>query len=151
MKKQLSFLLVLIASNFFIFSSCNKDDVPTPTPKTKTQLLTQGTWKYKSATVGGVPYTIQACIQDNIYTYMVAGTGTIDEGATKCNAGDPQTTSFTWNFQASETILYISTILFPGGSNTFTLVSLTETEAVISQGITIGGGPTQNVVVTFQH
>jgi hypothetical protein len=150
MKQQLRLLLVLLSTNFIIFSSCNKDDNP-PAPKTKTQLLTQGTWKYKSATVGGTPYTIQACQQDNIYTFSAAGGGGIDEGASKCNATDPQTNSFTWNFQSGETLLYISTILFSGGSNTFTLVSLTETEAIISQGITVGGFPTQNVVVTFQH
>ncbi len=150
MKKQLLSLSLLISASLFLFSSCGKDENP-PAPKTKTQLLTQSSWKYKSSTVGGAAYTIQACIQDNIYTYAAAGTGTIDEGATRCNAGDPQTSSFTWNFQSGETVLYISTILFTGGSNTFTLVSLTETEAVVSQGITLGGGPTQNVVVTFQH
>ena len=150
MKQQLRFLLVLLSVNFFLFSSCNKDDNP-PAPKTKTQLLTQGSWKYKSSTVGGAPYTLQACQQDNIYTFTASGNGTIDEGPAKCNAADLQNRPFTWNFQSGETMLYISTVLFSGGSNTFTLESLTETEAIISQGITLGGGPTQNVVVTFMH
>src|SRR5258705_5509909 len=78
MKKQLSFLFVVVAANFFIYSSCNKTDYTPPTPKTKTQLLTQGSWKFKSATANGADASgfLQACQKDNIYTFVAAGTGT---------------------------------------------------------------------------
>ncbi len=153
MKKQLGFLLVLIAANFFIFSSCNKNDDTPPTPKTKTQLLTQGSWKFKSATVGGTDYSssLQACQKDNIYTFLAAGTGTADEGPMKCNAADPQTSSLTWNWASSETILHISTVLFTNTSNDFTLISLSETELIVSTIYTPIGGPSLTVVITFQH
>ncbi|MEP6700268.1 MAG: lipocalin family protein [Bacteroidota bacterium] len=146
MKKQFA---VLALGFILIFSSCSKDNTP---PKTKTQLLTQGSWKFKSATTGGTDFSssLQACQKDNILIFVAAGgTGTVDEGPTKCNAGDPQTTPFTWNFQSNETILFISTVLFTGGNSNFTLVSLSETELVVSQDVTIG--PTRNVVVTFMH
>jgi hypothetical protein len=154
MKKQLGFLCVLIAANFFIFSSCNKSDYSPPTPKTKTQLLTQGTWKFKSATASGtdISGSLQTCQKDNILTFAAAGTGTVDEGATKCNPlTDPQSYPMTWNFASGETILHVSASLFAGTGNDFTLISLTETELVVSIGYAPPVGPIILVVITFQH
>ncbi|HKB43322.1 MAG TPA: hypothetical protein VKC90_03000, partial [Chitinophagaceae bacterium] len=85
--------------------------------------------------------------KDNIYTFVAAGTGTIDEGPSKCNVSDPQTNPFTWNFLSNETMLHISTVLFTGGSNDFTLVSLTATQLVASQNYP----PYGTIVVTFIH
>ena len=153
MKKQLRLLFVLVAANFFIFSSCHKSDsTPPPAPKTKTQLITQGTWKFKSATVGGSPYTFPSCQTDNILSFGTAGsgTGTVDEGVTKCNAGDPQINNFTWVFQNNETEILLSTPLFTNGSNTVTVISLTETELVLSMPVSTPG-PVLIVQVTFQH
>jgi hypothetical protein len=153
MKQQLRFLLVLVSANFFLFSSCNKNDNP-PAPKTKTQLLSQGTWKFLSAKVGGTDYSssLQACQKDNILTFTTAGTGTIDEGAIKCNpVTDPQTSPLTWNFASGETILHVSVSLFSGLGNDFTLISLTETELTVSIVYTPPAGPSLTVVITFQH
>jgi hypothetical protein len=151
MKQQLRLLLILVSANFFLFSSCNKDENP-PAPKTKTQLLTQSTWKFKSATVGGLDFsTLQQCQKDNIITFTTAGTGTIDEGATKCNVTDPPTSPLTWNFASGETILQVSVPLFSGLGNNFTLISLTETELVVSIVYTPPLGPSLTVVITFQH
>jgi hypothetical protein len=119
---------------------------------TKTYYITRNTWKFSSATVGGsdVSAFLQACQKDNILTFAAAGTGNLDEGATKCNAGDPQNTAFTWSFQSGETQLFVSAPLFTGGSSTFTLVSISATQMVVSQVITVGGSP-QTAVVTFIH
>ena len=151
MKKQIQLLIVLIAANFFIYSSCKKSNDP-PVTKSKTELLSQGTWKFKSATASGTDYSssLQTCQKDNILAFAAAGTGTLDEGLTKCNVADPQTTSFTWNFAASETMLHINATLFLNGSGDFTLLSLTETELVVSQPFSIGPA-TFIVVVTFIH
>lgn len=142
---SLLFLIVFVAA-------CNKDDDNPPAPPTKTQLLTTGTWRFSSATVGGtdVSALLQPCQKDNILAFVAAGTGTVDEGAAKCNAGDPQTNPFTWSFQSGETQLFISATLFTGGSSTFTLVSLTSTQLVVSQAISVGGS-SQTAVVTFIH
>jgi len=153
MKKQLLFSLALILTNTFIFTSCTKDDAPAPAPKTKTELLTQSNWKFKSAFVGATDYSssLQTCQKDNIYTFVAAGTGTADEGPLKCNAGDPQTSPFTWNWAASETILHISLVLFTNTTNDFTLVSISETELVVQTFYTPPVGPSFQVTITFQH
>jgi len=149
MQKQLLSLTAIIALSFTFLTGCSND--PDPAPKSKTELLSQGTWRFSTATSGGTDISgaLQACIKDNIYTFVALGTGTMDEGATKCNGGDPQTNPFTWNFTSNETVLHVSTVLFPGGSNDFTVVSISETQLIVSQVITIG--TPQTVIVTFIH
>lgn len=153
MKKLFNLFIPGIFLIAVLVSSCQKDN-NTPAPaKTKTELITTGTWKFSAATVGGSDASafLQTCQKDNIMTFVAAGnTGTIDEGATKCNSADPQTNTFTWSFTSGETILNISATLFTGGSSTFTLVSLSATQLVVSQMITIGSSQ-QNAIVTFIH
>jgi len=151
MKKQFYSLAIPALFSLLIFTSCSKND-PAPALKTKTELLTSSSWKFSAATVGGTDVSgfLQACQKDNILTFTPAGTGTLDEGPTKCNGSDPQTNPFTWNFLTNETQLFISATLFTGGSSTFTLVTLSATQLVLSQNITVSGS-TQNAVVTFIH
>lgn len=152
MKKLFVSLLTISFLAVLTFSSCQKED-NTPPAKTKSQLITQSTWKFSGATVGGsdVSAFLQTCQKDNILTFSASGgTGTLDEGPTKCNPGDPQTSPFTWNFLNNESQLFISATLFTGGSSTFTLVSLTETTLVVSQVITVSGS-SQTAIVTFIH
>lgn len=153
MIKRFLLAAVLFSALQILNTSCSKDnDDPAPAGKTKTELLVKSSWKFSDAKVGGasVAAFLQACQKDNVATFVASGTGTADEGLTKCNGADPQTTPFTWNFQTNETILFVSTPLFTGGSSSFTIVSLTETELVVSQNMTISGS-TQNVVITFIH
>ena len=154
MKKQIGLLLVLIAANLFIYSSCNKSDYNPPAPKTKTVLLSQNTWKFKSAKANGSDVSNQAppfdaCRKDNILTFTAVGAGNVNEGLTSCSP--PENNSFTWNFTTNETILHVSAVLFPGGTNDFTLVSLTETELVVSFPYNFTPTLSVIVVVTFQH
>ena len=152
MKKNMFKLLACLTGVLFVISSCSDKD-PDPAPaKTKTELVSTGTWRFSAATVGGADASgfLQACQKDNTLTFTASGTGTLNEGATKCNAADPQTTPFTWNFLTNETQVFVSTTLFTGGSSTFNLVTLTESQLVLSQMITLGGTP-QNVIVTFVH
>lgn len=155
MKRKILSILALTVTGFFILTGCSKEEDNAPAPKTKTQLLTQATWKFSDITWGGVNYTAQlpACYKDNTLTFAVNGSGTADEGATKCDAGDPQTNPFTWSFQAGETTLQASHPLLPGGSNTFTIVTLSETQLIVSQQWTPPGSglPQQLAVVTFIH
>lgn len=152
MQKRIILLSALFSFFLLLNSSCSKNDDPAPAAKTKTELITKSPWKFSDAKVSGISVAsfLQTCQKDNSLTFIAAGTGTADEGVTKCNVGDPQTNPFTWSFQTSETVLFVSTPFFTGGSSTFTLVSLTETELVVSQNITVSGG-TQNAVITFIH
>jgi hypothetical protein len=144
------YLLLISGLALFLFFSCKED---TAEPKTKTQLLTQGSWKFSAATANGGDASsyLQACQKDNIYTFVAAGTGTMDEGPSKCNAADPQTSTFNWNWATNETILHINTPLFSGSGNDFTLVSLTETELKVSFTYTPPIGPSIIIVATFIH
>lgn len=152
MKKQFAFLIPTFILVLFVVSSCGKEDDPIVV-KTKTELLAQGSWKFKSATVGGVDASssLQACQKDNILTFTAAGAGTIDEGLTKCNGGDPQQAFLTWNFAANETTLHVSNPLFTNTGNDFTLVSISETELVVSIGYAPPVGPVVLVTITFSH
>jgi hypothetical protein len=150
MRKHLLTFPATIAIIFLCMTSCKKDKTPdAPAPKTKTDLITTGTWKFSSATISGIDASgyLQACQKDNVYTFVAAGTGSIDEGATKCSGTDPQSSAFTWNFASSESILHISTTLFGATTNDLTLVSLSETQLVVSENYP----PYGTIVVTFSH
>jgi hypothetical protein len=143
-------VMSLILTSFL--SSCTQDSDTILTPPTNTELITSASWKFSSATVGGsdVSAFLQGCQKDNTMLFAAAGTGVADEGASKCNGADPQTTPFTWNYDTNETALHVSAILFTGGSSDFTLVSLSASQLVVSQAIDVSGS-SQNAVVTFVH
>lgn len=151
MKKYLLFLYLAIPALALGILSCNKDDDGGNTPKTKRELLTQASWKYKSATVNGAAFnSFPTCETDNTVSFSNPNSGVRDEGLTKCDPGDPQSTPFTWSFQNGETEILLSSGLFTNGSATVTLVSVTETELVISFAYSTPG-PIFFVQVTFQH
>jgi lipocalin-like protein len=118
----------------------------------KAYFLTLNTWKFSSAQVGNtdVSALIQTCQKDNLVTFSANFTGVLDEGATKCNPGDPQSDPFTWGLANNETILHVSIVLFTGGNSVFTIVALTDAQLVLSQAITVSG-TLQTAVVTFIH
>lgn len=149
--KRTHFGLMAVASlALFAMTSCDKKDAP---PKSKTVLLTQASWKYKSATINGADASayIDACQKDNIVVFASAGTGNVNEGASKCNSGDPDSIPFTWVFNSGETILEVSIEIIAGGSNSMTIRSLSENELVLSIFYTPPVGPSQEMIVTFQH
>ena len=150
MKKQV--LWIIAAALIFTpaIPACKKDD--TPAAKTKTELISLSLWKFDNAKVGTSDVTafLKTCEKDNTIVFNANGSGTIDEGATKCNAGDPQSRTFTWSFLSSETLLQINTPLFAGGTGNITLVTLTETQLTGSQNIDVNG-TSQTAIVTFKH
>lgn len=130
-------LIVIIALSAFLFTGCDKDSA-----KTKTELIAQGSWKFDKATSNGSDVTafINACYKDNVVTFAANGTGSFDEGATKCNGADPQTMNFTWSFTTNETVLNVSGAIFAGQSGNFTIITLNETDLVLEGTITTGAG-----------
>ncbi len=67
-------------------------------------LLTTGLWKRTGETTGGKDTftALGACDKDNTYLFATDGKVTFDEGATKCDAIDPQTTTGTWAFVGTD-------------------------------------------------
>ena len=136
-------LVVLMSGN------CSKDE--TPPTATKTEMISSSNWRFEKATANGfdISASVDPCIKDNIITFSANGSGTIAEGAIVCSP--PTASAFTWNFQTNETVLHLSTPLITGGSSDFNIVTLNQTNLVISQDMTIPPNPTATVVITFKH
>jgi len=150
MKKVLSFASLVFLSFSLVFVSCSKDDDNSPAPKTKTELIAQSTWKFDKATAGlygDISAYIDACYKDNIFTFQSNGNGNVNEATVICS---PTTAgNFTWSFQSNETILNVSASLLPTGSNNFNIVTLNETNFVLSQNVTLPAPINQTVLVEF--
>ncbi len=88
-----------------IWAACKKNHSAADNTSRAT-LITQTSWKYDTAGADidkdgivdiGDP-TLEPCFKDNIYQFNKDSTGVVDNGPTKCNPTDPQTTPFTWSF-----------------------------------------------------
>jgi Lipocalin-like domain len=134
---------------------CKKDTADTGT--TTEQLLEAGKWKFSAAKINGLDAAplLQGCQKDNLisfYNTPIVKTGDIDEGGTKCSSSDPQTRTFSWAVANNVLTIESSAPIFAGGSNKFTLVKVSATELVISQGMAINiGSDPQVVEITFIH
>jgi lipocalin-like protein len=143
--------IVILAILALVFSACKKDS-DKDKPKTNTDLLTQASWKFSSASASGfgdVSSQIPDCYKDNTYTFVSDGSGNTNESTNVCSPSTAGT--FTWSFMNNETTLHISTPLFTGGSSDFTIISLNETNLIVSQTMTIAPLPPTTVQVTFVH
>lgn len=154
--KHTSPLIVLLFCLISLHISCSKnssDNAPT-----KEEQIAAITWKFSKATTSGTDISslIQGCFKDNTLKFTKANpqnTGILNEGATKCNAADPQERGFTWVYDADfQKIIITGTTgaitILPGGSNELTLVRVSSTEMVLSQNVTFAGS-TQLVEVTL--
>ncbi len=143
MNKLILFAAILFVGPFFI--ACNKNDNP---PKSNTDYIIQGSWKFDKATSNGsdVSGVIQACYKDNVLTFTANGNGTLDEGASKCNSGDPQSTNFTWNFTNNGSTLNVSSGIIVGQAGSFKILSLNDSQMALEA--TISGVTGQ---VYFKH
>ena len=151
---SITFLLVIILSLLFYGCKKEKDD---NIIKTKTELLTAGSWK-RTALVSNPAYdwngdgtfdtnilnTMKGCEKDNFDTYKTNGIIETNEGATKCNAYDPQTSTATWVFAANETKLIFD------ATYEYTLIELTATTLKF-QSTFVENGVSYTHVETYGH
>lgn len=120
---------------FIIVASCqkDKDNDDNNTVKTKTELLTAGTWKYAGAIIDpaydyygdgtivtNIFNTMQDCEKNDFESYQTNGTWEYNEGPTKCDPSYPQIFSLPWNFADNETKLIL-------GGNEHAILALTAT------------------------
>ena len=123
-----------------LFNGCKKEDkapeVVTPAP-TKTELLTGKNWRMTALTVNpGIDVSgtiitdwysqLQSCEQDDLVKFNTNGSYTDDEGVTKCNSSDPQTSTGTWVFNTNQTIIT------QDGTDSYTITELTSTTLKMS-------------------
>ena len=100
MKKTVSTFLVIV-----LFTACMKEKESVDLVAEKTSFLTAGVWHFTGYTrndgIGSVVLTyssLPACRQDDQRNFNNNGTGEVNEGATKCNSSDPQSSAVQWNF-----------------------------------------------------
>jgi len=160
---KLRILSIALFSFAFILFACNDSTTTTPAPavKTKTDMLCFSNWTVSTATIspgidigGGQLITnllaqSDSCDLDDFTKFNADKTGKDDDGLTKCDPTDPQSTSFTWSFNEDET-----KITYDG--DLYDIVVLNETTLTVK--ITIDGedlGATKGdkylITTTFKH
>jgi hypothetical protein len=128
--------------------------------KSNTELLTQASWKYENAAVdvdrNGTPDSpvpagfLQQCDLDNTITFNSNGTGVVDEGATKCNGGSPQSAPFTWEFKNNEQIISLTNLSFGGLNGDVKVKALNENQLEMHKEVNFMG-TIVNVIVYLKH
>ena len=125
MKTLLTPAILLIAMAL-TFTSCNKDDDTTSSgnnstsTETKTQLLTARYWKITAYTVTpaidfdangnfitDIYSTLEPCQIDNLYKFNEDYSLIDDEGNTKCDPSDSQTSTYEWSWDSTQSIITI--------------------------------------------
>lgn len=116
--KQLKLVAMLFLAAL-VMVSCSKDDENDETSKTKKEYLTAGNWKVTVMTISpgvnifGTVITdmyaqMPACTKDDLIKFNNDGSIRDDEGATKCDPNDPQTTTDgTWVFSSDQNSITI--------------------------------------------
>jgi Lipocalin-like domain len=141
----------LIAITFFAI--CAIAVVSCKKKKTKTQLLSDIAWKIAEARIQddstkqwtSILPLIDACELDNVWTYAAGNTYTITEGATKCNAADPDLVETgTWSFSDGEAKINIQNA---GGS----VVSGATINTLDENNFKFTTSGTNAVEYTFKH
>ena len=130
---------------------------------TNTEKLTVSVWRYEKASIdtdkNGTPDSdippgyVQTCETDNTLTFEDDETGVVDEGATKCDASDPQSLPFTWSFSADEKKINFPMSVFYGIEGDVTVKTLTDTKLELMKEVTIPNLPvgTVNIILTLKH
>ncbi len=135
---NIKYFLGAIIVGILTLASCKKSET-TVMPKTKTEYLagtSAKSWKNTKAIAvnGGLSIDLvnsqPTCVVDNILTFSTTKTYEIREGATKCNAADPDLVlKANWGFNADETKFTVDKISFQGrqfDNISFDIVELTD-------------------------
>lgn len=145
-------LMIFICCFALILPACKKDKKS----KTRTELLTSGSWHVTAYTVdpaidwdgdgteeSNVYAIMEQCIKDDRTTFTADGKGELDEGATRCNSNDPQVTPLVWSFDQSEELLKVQ-------GTDYIIESLTESQLIVKD-IQVISAVTVTHTVTFSH
>jgi hypothetical protein len=156
MQQRIQSITLLLVITGITALSCKKEKNE-PTVKTKTELLTTGTWKLTAYTStpaydwygNGVFATdilnaLNPCEVDGFDTYRANGVVEINAGPLKCDPTDPQIFTAAWVFTNNETkIMY-------DGFDEYELVELTATTIKLRQ-IFVENGVTYTHNETYGH
>lgn len=132
--KNLWFLLIFSVFTLTTFSTgCKKDDDIVSNSE-----LILGNWQLTGHTVnpalpifGSDLYNqYDNCEKDNLFIFESNGVTKVDEGATKCDAADPQTITGTYTFNPDKTIITLS---IDGVDTSLTITELTSSKLVATE------------------
>jgi hypothetical protein len=151
-----SFVLVV---SFLAFQGCKDDEETatiTPVAKTKTELISVSPWILSASTVnpgfddgeGNLITDLfsmnEPCDNDDEIIFMADGTGSENEGATKCDPdGEQELGTFAWSFNATETEIRAF-------GDTLGISELSETKMILTTILT-EDGLSNTITVTFEH
>jgi hypothetical protein len=153
------YALLPLAGILVIGYSCSKKS----SSKSNTELISASAWKYDTAAIDmnkdGVAETplpagyLEDCDKDNVVTLKSDGTGTVDEGLTKCDPANPQSINISWAFKDNEKVINIPQTIFGSITGDAQIKELTATKLKLLKTITINIGiqVTVNVIVDLKH
>lgn len=164
MKNQAKLFGLLILFVIIGVSSCKKDENKDTTTKSTRDYLVSGNWKTTAITVSpGINFGTTVitdffaqeddCQKDDLTKFNADGTITDDEGATKCDPNDPQTTNDgTWILSADGKSV---TIDYPN-EDPMTIVITSINDKTLTGSYTLeedfGSGPlTYTFTITMSH
>jgi hypothetical protein len=147
-----TFFIVLLSGLILAGTSCSKDE----DEKTNKDLLVGKNWKMTALTINPAVFgvtdfysVLPACTADDLTKFNSDGTVNFDEGASKCESGDPQTTYGTWSLNSDQTVISVTS---DGLTEAYTISELTETVLKFSYTMVddLGEGEkTYTLAVTF--
>ena len=155
--RTLKFVWMLAA---FAFVACEKGE-DSKSGATKMELITKAAWRYEHAALdlnkdGQIDTElpagyVEACDKDNTLLFKSDGLGIADDGPTKCDQGDPQTTNFNWVFENGENNLLFEQAIFTNIDGNVKINTLNDTRLELLKEVEIGPGQKVNVIVRFKH
>jgi hypothetical protein len=148
-------LTLTVCSVILILSSCKKNS---DSPNSASAILISGKWQITASTstftIAGDNQTVDifsslpSCVQDNYYIFNSDGTGTTDEGATKCDDSDPQTTSNgNWQLLNNDTQLQAGDT----GAEITADVKQLDNSTLVLEYETVANGITSTTTTTYHH
>ena len=156
------YVLALLPIGFIIYG-CDKDDDKGNSEKEKIALITSATWKYDTVGIDnnkdGKPdqalppgFEIEKCETDNTITFKSDSTGILNEGATKCDNNDPQTTPFTWWLKENGSVLYSPNPIFSSSfDGDFKLGEVTTSRLRVIKDVSFPLVGTKTIVLDMKH
>ena len=155
--RTMKFVLMLA---IVVLVSCKKGE-DSKGGATKMELITKAAWKYEHAALdvnkdGQVDTDlpagfVEACDKDNTLLFKADGSGVADEGPSKCDQGNNQTTNFTWAFENDEKNLVFEQSIFTGIDGVVKIVTLSDSKLELLKEVQAGPGQSVNVIVRFKH
>ncbi len=132
------------------FGACKKDD-----DKSNSEQLVDKNWRMVAFTsdpainIGGIQFSdlyaqLDDCDKDDLIIFKSGGAVNNDEGPSKCDPSDPQTTTGTWVFNTDETILTVD-------GESWTILELDDDDLKVKYtGDPFGGGFNTTLTATFK-